>query len=173
MNIEYLIEKYGKLIYKICINMLVNPLDAEDTTQEVYINIYKSLDKYSSLPENEIKNIICKIALNKCKDILKSKSKKLENLTEHDDEKILNYKYETDIDYEIFKNEQRNYISKIINELKEPYSSILYDYYINENSLDNIAVQKNVSKDTLKVQMYRGKKLLKNLILNSGGDKYD
>ena len=84
MSIEYLVEKYNKLVYKICYDMLGSSLDAQDTTQEVYLSLYINFERYGNLSENDIKNIICKIALNKCKDILKSKARKLQNLTSDD-----------------------------------------------------------------------------------------
>ncbi len=161
MSIEYLVEKYGKLVYKICYDMLENPLDAEDITQEVYINLYSSLYKYKDLKENEIKNLICKIALNKCKDYYRSKASKLERISTNDTIILENYIEENGIEQEIIRNDENNNIKKIILGLKEPYRKILYYYYIDEYSLDNIARKIGVTKGTLKMQIYRGKKILK------------
>lgn len=174
MSIEYLIEKYSKLVYKICYDMLKDPLDAEDITQEVYISFYSNLEKYGTLPENEVKNIICKIALNKCKDVFKSKMKKLENLTDDNVIALENYTADNDIEQEIINIENKKIIINIINSLKDPYRKILYYYYIEEYSLDNIATKMNVSKGTLKMQLYRGKKNLKEKLEKfKGGDYYD
>ena len=74
MSIEYLISKYTNLIYKICLDILCSSPDAQDISQEVFLSFYLHIDDYINLPENEIKDILCKIALNKCKDFLKSKS---------------------------------------------------------------------------------------------------
>lgn len=172
MNIEYLLKKYSKLVYKICIDILKNPLDAEDMMQETYISMYKSRDKYFNLPENDLKNILCKIALNKCRDLLKSKLKKLENLTDYDDTELENYVLDNKIDENLYEKERKLFIIKMINELKNPYNLILYDYFIAEETLDNIAKRRNISKPTLKVQIYRGKKLLKEKIESNGGDVY-
>lgn len=161
MSIEYLVEKYSKLVYKICYDMLKNPLDAEDITQEVYISLYSNYDRYFELSENEIKNIICKIALNKCKDIFKSKAKKLENMTTDNVLLLENYIDDNDIEKEIIKLENKEMIDKLISSLKDPYSKILYYYYIDELSLDTIAKNMNVSKGTLKMQIYRGKNILR------------
>lgn len=168
MEIEYLVDKYSKLVYKICYDMLTNSLDAEDITQEVYISLFSNLERYRDLPENEIKNIICKIALNKCKDVFKSKAKKLERMTDSDIISLENYVSDNDIEESILKNEKNEYISKIINELKEPYRDVLCEYYLNERSLDEIAQKYNISKGTLKMQIHRGKKLLKEKL--SGGE---
>ncbi|MEG3033115.1 MAG: hypothetical protein RR813_07865, partial [Enterococcus sp.] len=37
-----------------------------------YLSLYKNFDNYVEFEENHIKNLVCKIALNKCKDLLKS-----------------------------------------------------------------------------------------------------
>lgn len=169
MSIEYLVEKYNKLVYKICYDMLGSSLDAQDTTQEVYLSLYINFERYGNLSENDIKNIICKIALNKCKDILKSKARKLQNLTSDDQIALENYESDNDIEEEIYLKDRANYLSKIINELKEPYNDVLRKYYLEELSLEEIAELRNTSKATIKMQIHRGKNLLKEKIEEDGG----
>ncbi len=169
MSIEYLVEKYNKLVYKICYDMLGSSLDAQDTTQEVYLSLYINFERYGNLSENDIKNIICKIALNKCKDILKSKARKLQNLTSDDQIALENYESDNDIEEEICLKDRANYLSKIINELKEPYNDVLRKYYLEELSLEEIAKLRNTSKATIKMQIHRGKNLLKEKIEKDGG----
>lgn len=169
MSIEYLVEKYNKLVYKICYDMLGSSLDAQDTTQEVYLSLYINFERYGNLSENDIKNIICKIALNKCKDILKSKARKLQNLTSDDQIALENYESDNDIEEEIYLKDRANYLSKIINELKEPYNDVLKKYYLEELSLEEIAELRNTSKATIKMQIHRGKNLLKEKIEEDGG----
>jgi RNA polymerase sigma-70 factor, ECF subfamily len=171
MKFEEIVKNYTKLVYKICLDMLSVPQDAEDITQEVYLNLYKHIDRYKNLTDNELRNLICKIALNKCKDIIKSRANKiteftiLEDITNYED-----YAINNNIDEEIFEQEKNMYVAKIINELKDPYKSILYDYYINEYSLDEIEEKSNIPKATLKINIYRGKKILKKIINDSGGE---
>lgn len=172
MNIEYLVQNYSKLVYKICLEMLSDRLEAEDAVQEVYLSVYKNFNRYKNLNQNELKSLICKIALNKCRDILKSKVKKQDNITDFDITKLENYRDDNDINSMLIKNEQKNYISKIINELKEPYRSVIFNYYIKGLSLDELALKLKTEKSTLKVQIYRGKKLLKEKIKSSGGDNF-
>lgn len=169
MSIEYLVEKYNKLVYKICYDMLGSSLDAQDTTQEVYLSLYINFERYGNLSENDIKNIICKIALNKCKDILRSKARKLQNLTSDDQIALENYESDNDIEEEIYLKDRTNYLSKIINELKEPYNDVLRKYYLEELSLEEIAKLRNTSKATIKMQIHRGKNLLKEKIEKDGG----
>lgn len=172
MNIEFLIKKYHKLIYGICLNLLNNSLDAQDLTQETYIAIYKNMDKYKNLSENHIKNIICKIALNKCKDFLKLKANKLKS-SETPEETITSFIDNTNIEESLLKEEKKKYIHKIINELKQPYKEILYKYYIEEMPLDELSKQLSISKGTLKMQIFRGKKILKQKLEEGGIGTYE
>ena len=169
MSIDEMIDKYSKLVYKICYDMLINSIDAEDITQEVYISFYKHFDEYGKLQENEIKNILCKIALNKCKDVLKSKAKKIENMTTDNILSLENYIMPNKMEDEILEKEKKENIIKLIKDIKEPYSNILYLYYIKQNSLDEISENLGIKKQTLKMQIYRAKKLLKEKIESIGG----
>lgn len=172
MNIDLFIEKYSKLIYKICFDMLSNTKDAEDLTQETYLALYCNFSKYSKLSENEIKNITCKIALNKCRDYLKSNIKKIEKNTNYDSDILKLYTAFDNLEDEILTKENSVYIRKKIKELKEPYKTIIYEYYLKELSLDELAKKQKVSKQTLKTQLYRAKKLLKENIKKDGGDEF-
>ena len=172
MSIEYLINKYTNLIYKICFDMLCSSPDAQDMSQEVFLSFYLHIDDYINLPENDIKNILCKIALNKCKDFLKSKVYKLQLLTNGDETELENYEQDNNILEEIIKQDSQNYIEKIINELKEPYNNILYLYYIETYTLDEICEKLDIPKPTLKVQLYRGKKILKEKLDKDYGGEF-
>lgn len=161
MKIEYLIEKYYKLVYKICIDILSTPQEAEDMCQETYISMYLNLDKYKDLEENEYKNIICKIALNKCRDYLKSKNRKKEEILEDNIIQFSSINTQEKFEDTFINKEEINQIVDIIKSLKEPYCKVLYEYYINEKSLDQIETEMKTSKGTIKVQIYRGKEILK------------
>ena len=109
-----------------------------------------------------MKNLICKIALNKCRDLLRSKKRKKEEL--ENDTNVLqfeNFVSDSNIENDIIKKENFIYTRTILKQLKEPYKTILYEYYINEKSLLQIATKNNTTIGTIKVQLHRGKKILK------------
>lgn len=161
MNIEYLIEKYAKLIYKICYDMLSSGEEAEDICQETYVSLYINLEKYRNLKEDEYKNLICKIALNKCRDYLKSKQYKEKNM-EDNIIQFENLKDTNKLEDHIIKNEQKQEIEATIYSLQEPYKTVIYEYYINGKTLEEVSYETKRSKQTVKMQIHRGKKILKN-----------
>lgn len=161
MKIEYLIEKYANLVYKICYNMLSSPEEAEDMCQETYISLYINLAKYENLKEEEFKNLICKIALNKCRDYLRANKNKKQDSLNDNIIQFEDFKDQVRLDENILQKEKGNNIRNAINNLNEPYKTIIYEYYINEKTLDELAMQTRRSKGTIKMQLHRGKENLK------------
>lgn len=158
MKFENVVNQYSNLAYKIAIDMLSSPYDAQDIVQEAYLSLYNHFKEYGKLPEKEIKNVLCKIVLNKCRDYLKSSKRKEITVLEE----VLN-QVDDSLD-EFFQKEDENRIKKLMNELLPPYNELLNMYYIEEHSLDEIANQKNTTKGTVKVQITRGKEKLKEIL---------
>lgn len=82
---ELLVDKYGQRIYTLCYGVLHNSLDAEDATQEVFLNIYMSLKNFKG--SSTLYTWIYRIALNSSLEYLKRKSnaqcKKTESITDN------------------------------------------------------------------------------------------
>lgn len=163
MKFEEIVNKYTNLAYKIAIDMTSCPEESQDLVQEAYLSLYSHFKEYKKLQENEIRNILCKIVLNKCKDYLKSSKRKestiLENISN-----IEEFNLEEDFVDDLIMKDKRDFIRKKILELKNPYCKILTQYYIEEYSLDEIAKLQNTTKGTIKVQITRGKKILGNIL---------
>lgn len=163
MKFEEIVNKYTNLAYKIAIDMTISPEDSQDIVQEAYLSLYKHYKEYKKLQENEIRNILCKIVLNKCKDYLKS-SKRKESTVFEDISNIEEFNLQDDFVEDLIRQDKENFIRKKIMELKSPYNKILKQYYIEEHSLDELAKEQNTTKGTIKVQLTRGKKLLKEIL---------
>ncbi|WDC84697.1 sigma-70 family RNA polymerase sigma factor [Caloramator sp. mosi_1] len=69
-EIEYLIDEYGDDILRLCYIYTKDYSQAEDLFQEVFIKVYKNIDKFRQ--DSDVYTWITKIAINTCKDYLKS-----------------------------------------------------------------------------------------------------
>lgn len=163
MKFEEIVNKYTNLAYKIAIDMTSSPEDSQDLVQEAYLSLYSHFKEYKKLQENEIRNILCKIVLNKCKDYLKS-SKRKEKTVLEEISNIEKFNLQNDFIDELIKKDKNNFIRREVENLKNPYNKILTQYYIQESSLDEIAKKQNTTKGTIKVQLTRGKKILKEIL---------
>lgn len=66
---KMLYDTYANMVYNASLNILQQPADAEDITQEIFIEIYHSINKFKQ--ESSLKTWIYKITVNKCYDGLK------------------------------------------------------------------------------------------------------
>lgn len=163
MKFEEIVNKYTNLTYKIAIDMTSSPEDSQDLVQEAYLSLYSHFKEYKKLQENEIKNILCKIILNKCKDYLKSSKRKEQTVLE-DISNIEEFNLQSDFIDDLIRQDKNDFIRKKIEELNNPYNTLLTQYYIEERTLEEIAKSQHTTKGTVKVQLTRGKKLLKEIL---------
>ncbi len=74
-SFKILVEISRDMVYNLCLNYLQNTEEAEDTMQEVFVTIYKSIKDFKE--ESSLKTYIYRITINKCLDnIRKKKAKK-------------------------------------------------------------------------------------------------
>ncbi len=64
----------GKKIYNTCLNYLQNELDAEDCTQEVFVEVFRSAQNFKE--DSSLSTWVYRIAINKCIDQLRSAKRK-------------------------------------------------------------------------------------------------
>jgi len=70
-----LMDEYGKRVYNTCLGFLKNGEDAEDVTQEVFIEVFRSIASFEG--KSAVSTWIYRIAISKCLDHQKaSKAKK-------------------------------------------------------------------------------------------------
>lgn len=72
-RIRQSVEKYGDMLYRICLVMLKNSADAEDAVQSVFMKLFMKVPQFES-DEHE-KAWLIRVATNKCRDMLRFRIK--------------------------------------------------------------------------------------------------
>ena len=67
-------NQYSTLVYSVALNYLQNIEDAEEITQDVFIQLHQSLGKFNE--KSSLKTWIYRITINKCLDFIKHKNSK-------------------------------------------------------------------------------------------------
>ena len=75
-----LIQQFQQSVFGLCLRMLNQREDAEDTTQEVFLRVFRSLHRWD--PTRTLKPWILTIAANRCRTLLE-KRKRIPLPTEH------------------------------------------------------------------------------------------
>lgn len=160
-NDEYklIVEKYQKLIFTICYQLVKDYQEAENLTQETFISAYKNIDKCNL---NELKPWLARIATNKAKDYLKSAYIRKVRLNDEYDENIVSSETPPELIY--IQNEKEKFIKDKIKSLKEPYLNVSVLYFIEERNIDEISKLLNRPKKTVQTQISRAKLILQKIL---------
>lgn len=158
-QIEFLMDTYGDMITKLSFSYLKDWGKAEDVTQEVFITCF---NKYSTFRgESTVKNWLYKIAINKCKDILRSwQFKKVVILNTFLQEHLKDTSKSPEQQI-IVQDEKDELVQKVLS-LPIKQREIIILYYYEDLKIKEISDLLNLNPKTVKTRLYRGRMLLKN-----------
>jgi len=131
--------------------------EAEDATQEVFIKIYTSLPKY----ENQgFKTWITRIAVNHAIDMRRKRQRRKEEMTEELESHIGGSQAD-DVELEVIKRERQKLVQQRLEEVPANYRDVIYGFYIQEKSYQEMASEQNVQVKTIETKLYRARLWIK------------
>ncbi|WP_097014603.1 sigma-70 family RNA polymerase sigma factor [Anaerocolumna aminovalerica] len=145
-----LMQKYADSVLRMCYLYLKDYHLAEDVTQETFIRVMKNYDKFRR--ESSIKTWIMQIAINLCKNQMKTWWYKRQNF---DDVPEIAY----DPCYDGFMDRQELFDK--INKLSPKYKEIILLYFYQELSVSEIAEVLKLKGSAVKVRLFRAREQLK------------
>jgi len=172
-----LMNRYKDAIYFMLLKMVNNRADAEDLTIEAFGKAFTNLHQYS--PKFAFSTWLFRIASNNGIDFLRKRRTNtvpLENpdTDRKDSEYNPNFKSETLSPEEKYIRQQRaNILRRMVSRLKPRYRMLVELRYFKEYSYDEIAKELNLPLGTVKVQLFRAREMLFNLLKKTemGSDK--
>ena len=160
-----IIEQYYKPIFKYCYNMLRNVSETEDAVQDIFIKVYKTVDRKNTI--HSYTSWIYKIAYNHCLNI-----KKREGIYKFI---MLEFLLPPKVDYHLV-NAELNELNEFSNEIEEALSQLLFEQrtifllrVIEEMSYEEISSILNKNVTAIRKQNERAKKKIKNYIVKQRG----
>ena len=152
---EEIVTKYKKLVYSVVYKMISDREEVNDVSQEVFIRLYKSLEKYN--PEYKMSTWIVKITSNLCLDTLRKKKQDTVTL---DDAIGVSSDVDTPEDT-LIKNQRTELINNAINELPEKYKVLIVLFHNNGMSYEEMTKVLNEPMSIIKNRLYRARLMLK------------
>ena len=151
-----IIDKYGQDILKLVCSYVNNKALAEDLTQDIFVKCYKALPAYKQ--QSSVKTWLWRIAINHCKDYLKSWYNK--NVVEMQNEGAFCSNGEM-VEGAIIQQEEEAQLAAAVMKLPIKYREVIYFYYYEELTIKEISAVINVNENTIKTRMKKAKALLK------------
>lgn len=134
--------------------MLRHHKDAEDVTQEVFVQIYTSLPQYQS---KGLKAWMSRIAVNKAIDHKRKLQRRKENLTESMED-VLIARAAEDAEHPLMHQEKQATIQKMLESMPSNYRGVVQAFYLEEKSHKQIAAEQGVAEKTVASRLYRARK---------------
>jgi RNA polymerase sigma-70 factor (ECF subfamily) len=153
---------------------MTSPDEAEDITQEIFIKVNRSLDGFKG--DSSISTWIYRIATNATLDKLRATSRKLanpisENELESMDQNVWTEEKQLNTDEEVVRTEMNNCIREFIERLPADYKTVMLLSKLDGMKSSEIAEILDVSLETVKIRLHRGRTRLKKE-LEKGCDFY-
>jgi RNA polymerase sigma-70 factor (ECF subfamily) len=144
-----IVSKYGEMVFTVVRKIVENREDAEDITQEVFIKIFKSLDRFRE--ESNFSTWLYRIAYNTA--ISELRKRKL-FCAQTEDSLLLDNNSYTD------ENEEETeiklqYLEKALKNLPPDESFLITLHYMDEQSVENMSKISNLSVSNIKVKLHR------------------
>jgi RNA polymerase sigma-70 factor (ECF subfamily) len=154
-----LVDRYKGLVYSVISRMTCNPDDYADIAQEVFIKLYKNLDKYR--PEYRFATWVIRVTTNHIIDLRRKKS--IENTTVLVSIEDAEYNIGTSdsAEDEYLRSERMAELDGKINALPEIYRLPLVLYHRHGMSYADIAQSLGISLSKVKNRIFRARKMLK------------
>ncbi|GIX57670.1 MULTISPECIES: sigma-70 family RNA polymerase sigma factor [Bacillus cereus group] len=155
--IDEIMNKYGQEVLQLVYSYVNNKEVAEDLTQDIFVKCYKSLHTYKG--NSNLKTWLWRIAINHCKDYLKSWYNKKVIVTE-DDFTYMESQKES-VEQIVIQSAEDSRLASAVMNLPIKYREVIYLFYYEELSIKEIAIVIDVKENTIKTRLKKAKELLK------------
>lgn len=164
-------DKTYESVLKYVISNCSNIEDVKDIVQNVYVEVLKILKKDNTF--NKEKSYIIGIAKNKVNEFYRFnyKAKIISLFTKREDfELVESIPNNIDIQKELIRKEDLNYIWSYLKKKKLVIAKVFYLYYYTDMKIKDIARELNISESNVKHYLYRTLDDLKEYMKDRSGD---
>jgi len=156
-----LVHRYKNLVYSIILRMVTDREEANDLAQDVFVKIYRNLDKY--YPDYKLSTWIIRITTNHVIDYRRKKKQELVPLDDVSFEVAA--PAEESPEEKVIKAERTQQLAKVINELPDMYKLPIVLYHQQGLSYQEIADVIHEPLSKVKNRIFRGRKMLKDTLI--------
>ena len=146
---ESLAEKYMDMIYRVAYSWTKNSDDANDVTQDVFIQLYKTDREFES--DSHIKNWLMKVTVKRCRMLFRSLWNKMEDINDYAE--TIGFEDESHLD-----------LFLAVMKLDKKYRVPLMLFYYEGYSTKEISSFLGIPEKTISTRLFRAKAKLKDYL---------
>lgn len=152
----HIVRRYQRMVFTVVKKIVTNTEDAEDITQEIFIKIYQSLDKFRG--DSEFSTWLYRIAYNTAiTEVRKTRKEFLsfDDMTEKiPDHEVVDYFQDSS------SEERLQYLDTVLKKLNPEDAFLITLFYLDNRSVQDISQISNLSVSNVKVKLHRIRKFM-------------
>lgn len=159
-----LVERYQHMVFTLAVRLLRNRELAEETAQDVFIKAYLGLKGFRG--SSKFSTWLYKIAYNRILDTAGAEGRKPELRSELSPEQVSARSLD-DTWSQLMERERRSVLDQALERLDPADRSLLSLFYLQEQSLQEVAAIMGLNPGTVKVRLFRARERLKAVLTTS------
>jgi RNA polymerase sigma factor (sigma-70 family) len=152
-----LVQKHQRVVYTLAVRMLKNPEEAQEAAQDTFIRVYQSLPTFEG--KSKFTTWLYRIAYNECLARIRKNKQYFSQLDETIDTQYEPSDYHDALE-SMHLEERAAMVKKGIESLSPSEAVVLTLFYLEDQSIKEIATIAGMSESNVKVSLHRGRKHL-------------
>lgn len=141
-----LARRYIDTVYRVALNYIKSPSDADDITQNVFLKLLQEKKPFAG--DDHVKHWLIRVTVNECKNLVRSRWWRAESIEEYAGQLV-------------FDNQAQSELFHMVMALPRKYRLPIYLHYYEGYSTQEIGQLLKLPKNTVCTQLKRGRELLK------------
>lgn len=153
------VQKHQSAVFGLCFRMLRHRQDAEDVAQEIFLRVFRALDRWD--PTRPLRPWLMKIAANRCRTALQNRSRR-RSVPLQSEQQVAS-PGESDSGGELAEE-----LEQALQTLREEYRLCFVLYYGQELSVAEVSEVLDCPEGTIKTWLHRARRLLAERLARRG-----
>ncbi|KKU85639.1 MAG: hypothetical protein A3F26_03255 [Candidatus Ryanbacteria bacterium RIFCSPHIGHO2_12_FULL_47_12b] len=157
----FLVDKYQRPFLRLAYGVVRSREEAEDIVQEAFCDVYRNALKFKKQEGATFKSWAYRVVLNKAISHYRKLKKERERFSALEPAHYENLgapeSLSGDVDIQIT-------VERLLTNLPEDFRRVVSAYYLEDKSYADIAKEESISLSTLKMRLFRAKKMLRQMI---------
>ncbi|GKV56573.1 RNA polymerase subunit sigma [Sporosarcina sp. NCCP-2222] len=163
LDIEQLMTDYGEEIKRLVYTYVKDHAATEDVTQEIFLTVYLKMDSFKG--DSSVKTWIYSIAVNKCKDYLRSWHVRKLSIQENIMDLLKSSRHSPD-EETVIKMENAQLVEEVLR-LPVKYREVVLLYYYRDLAVREISEILQLGESAVKLRLHRGRQKLRKILEQS------
>jgi RNA polymerase sigma-70 factor, ECF subfamily len=166
-----LVLRHQRQVFAVAYRMLGRRADAEDVAQQAFVDAFAALDRFSSdgRGQNAFGSWLLRIAINRCKDVLKSKKRTEESLGDEPGDGAMFSHRPADPEAQLLESRHRTALERALGSLPPKYREVLVLKDVEELPYEEIREILRLPITTLKIRVLRARGMMREALTGQEG----